>query len=275
MRSTSVVVIRPVRSPLDLELRSLWASWELVYFLAWRDVKVRYKQTAIGVAWAVLQPLVTMLIFTALFGRLAGVPSDGVPYPIFAFAGLLPWTYFSQAIGRSGTSLVSNAGLVTKVYFPRLAIPVSAAMAPLVDCIVSLALLMALGAYYRIAPGWPLLLLPLMLLLCVAAALAVSLWLSALCVRYRDVGVVIPFLLQVWMYASPVAYPASVVPERWRFLYDLNPMSGLIDGVRWSILGTGAPDVRSLALSVVVIGVLLISGLAYFGQMEQTFADVV
>jgi lipopolysaccharide transport system permease protein len=148
-------------------------------------------------------------------------------------------------------------------------------MAPLVDCIVSLALLMALGAYYRIAPGWPLLLLPLMLLLCVAAALAVSLWLSALCVRYRDVGVVIPFLLQVWMYASPVAYPASVVPERWRFLYDLNPMSGLIDGVRWSILGTGAPDVRSLALSVVVIGVLLISGLAYFGQMEQTFADVV
>jgi len=268
-------VIQPARGFLDLDLVSLYRSWELVYFLAWRDVKVRYKQTAIGVAWAVIQPVVTMLLFTLLFSRLSNVPSDGVPYPIFAFAALLPWTYFSQAIGRSGTSLVSNAGLVTKVYFPRLAIPVAAVLAPLVDFVVTLAILMVMMAYYRIVPGWPFFALPLFLAMAVATALAASLWLSALCVKYRDVSVVIPFLLQVWLYASPVAYPASVVPERWRALYSLNPMAGVIDGFRWSLLGTNRPDLRMMAISGVAVAVLLFVGAIYFRQTEQTFADVV
>lgn len=269
------VVIQPSRGFMDLDLVSLYRSWELVYFLAWRDVKVRYKQTVIGVAWAVLQPLVTVLIFTLLFSRLSGMPSDGLPYPIFAFAALLPWTYFSQAIGRSGSSLVNNAALVTKVYFPRLAIPLAAVFAPIVDFVVTLAMLLVMMAYYRIAPGWALLTLPLFLLMSIATALAVSLWLSALCVKYRDVAVVIPFLLQVWLYLSPIAYPASVVPERWRVLYSLNPMAGVIDGFRWALLGTAMPDLRLVTVSAAVVAVLLVGGVIYFRQTELTFADVV
>jgi lipopolysaccharide transport system permease protein len=269
------VVIQPRRSAFDVDLASLFRSWELVYFLAWRDVKVRYKQTVIGIGWAVLQPLVTMVIFTALFSRMADVPSDGVPYPLFAFAGLLPWTFFSQAVGRSGMSLVNSAGLVTKVYFPRLAIPLSAVISPAVDFAVACVLLLPMMAYYGVQPGWPLLALPLFLLIGLAAALAVSLWLSALCVRYRDVGVVIPFLLQVWLYASPVAYPTSVVPDRWRALYALNPMAATIDGCRWSLLGTGRPDLGVMAVGVLMVGTLLVSGIVYFGRTEQTFADIV
>ena len=269
------VVIQPSRGFMDLDLVSLYRSWELVYFLAWRDVKVRYKQTVIGVAWAVLQPLVTVLIFTLLFSRLSGMPSDGLPYPIFAFAALLPWTYFSQAIGRSGSSLVNNAALVTKVYFPRLAIPLAAVFAPIVDFVVTLAMLLVMMAYYRIAPGWALLTLPLFLLMSIATALAVSLWLSALCVKYRDVAVVIPFLLQIWLYLSPIAYPASVVPERWRVLYSLNPMAGVIDGFRWALLGTAMPDLRLVAVSAAVVAALLVGGVIYFRQTELTFADVV
>jgi len=260
---------------MDLDLVSLYRSWELVYFLAWRDVKVRYKQTAIGVAWAVIQPLVTMLIFTLLFSRLSGMPSDGLPYPIFAFAALLPWTCFSQAIGRSGSSLVNNAALVTKVYFPRLAIPLAAVFAPIVDFVVTLAMLLVMMAYYRITPGWALLTLPLFLLMSMVTALAVSLWLSALCVKYRDVAVVIPFLLQIWLYVSPIAYPASVVPQRWRVLYSLNPMAGVIDGFRWALLGTAMPDLRMVTVSVAVVAVLLVGGVIYFRQTELTFADVV
>jgi lipopolysaccharide transport system permease protein len=269
------VVIQPSRGFMDLDLVSLYRSWELVYFLAWRDVKVRYKQTVIGVAWAVLQPLVTVLIFTLLFSRLSGIPSDGLPYPIFAFAALLPWTYFSQAIGRSGSSLVNNAALVTKVYFPRLAIPLAAVFAPIVDFVVTLAMLLVMMAYYRIAPGWALLTLPLFLLMSIATALAVSLWLSALCVKYRDVAVVIPFLLQIWLYVSPIAYPASVVPERWRVLYSLNPMAGVIEGFRWALLGTAMPDLRLVAVSAAVVAALLVGGVIYFRQTELTFADVV
>jgi lipopolysaccharide transport system permease protein len=260
---------------LDLDLISLYRSWELVYFLAWRDVKVRYKQTTIGVAWAVIQPLVTILIFTLLFSRMASVPSDGMPYPIFAFAALLPWTYFSQAIGRSGSSLVNNAGLVTKVYFPRLAIPIAAVLAPLVDFVVTLAILLVMMAYYRIVPGWSFFAVPLFLLMCIVTALAASLWLSALCVKYRDVGVAIPFLLQVWLYASPVVYPASKIPEKWRVLYSLNPMAGVIEGFRWSLLGADRPDLRLLAGSCVAVMVMLCAGVIYFRQTEQTFADVV
>jgi len=269
------VVIQPSRGFMDLDLESLYRSWELVYFLAWRDVKVRYKQTAIGVAWAVIQPLVTMLIFTLLFSRLSGMPSDGLPYPIFAFAALLPWTYFSQAIGRSGSSLVNNAALVTKVYFPRLAIPIAAVLAPIVDFVVTLAMLLVMMAHYRIAPGVAVLTLPLFLLMSLVTALAVSLWLSALCVKYRDVAVLIPFLLQIWLYISPIAYPAGVVPERWRVLYSLNPMSGVIDGFRWALLGTAMPDLGLLAVSSAVVAVVLVGGAIYFRQTELTFADVV
>jgi len=269
------VVIQPVRGLLDLDLLSLYRAWELVYFLAWRDVKIRYKQTAIGVGWALLQPLVTMVIFTILFSRVSGISSEGVPYPAFALAGLLPWTYFSQAVGRSGTSLVNNAGLVTKVYFPRLAIPLSAVIAPLIDFVVTLALLLVVMQFYRIVPGWPILMLPVFLLMAVATALAASLWLSALCVKYRDVGVVIPFLLQVWLYASPIAYPSSMVPGWWRLLYTLNPMVGVIEGFRWSLLKTARPDVQMMAVSAVVVAVLLVGGAVYFRQTEHTFADVV
>ena len=269
------VVIQPARHLFDLDLLSLYRSWELLYFLTWRDVKVRYKQTAIGIGWAVLQPLITMLIFTLLFGRLGNVPSDGVPYAVFAFAALLPWTYFAQAVGRSGTSLVNSAGLITKVYFPRLAIPISAVVSPLVDFAVSCLLLVVLMAWYRIVPGPALLALPVFLLLAVGTALAVSLWLSALCVKYRDVGVVLPFLLQVWMFASPVAYPVSVVPANWRLAYGLNPMAGVIEGFRWSLLGTQTPDFGVMALSAGMVLVMLVGGLIYFKQTELTFADVV
>jgi lipopolysaccharide transport system permease protein len=268
-------VIQPARGLFDLDLVSLYRSWELVYFLAWRDVKVRYKQTAIGIGWAVLQPLVTMLIFTVLFARMANISSDGVPYPVFAFAGLLPWTFFSQAIGRSGTSLVNNAGLVTKVYFPRLAIPIAAVLSPLVDFGVTFAMLLAMLVYYGIVPGWPLLALPALVLLCAATALAISLWLSALCVKYRDVGVIIPFLLQVWLYVSPVAYPVSEVPARYRFVYSLNPMAGVVEGFRWSLLGTQTPDFSVIAVSAAMVVLLLSAGVVYFRQTEQTFADVV
>jgi lipopolysaccharide transport system permease protein len=268
-------VIQPSRGLLDLDLVSLYKSWELVYFLAWRDIKVRYKQTAFGVGWAVLQPLITMLIFTALFGRMAGAPSDGIPYPIFAFSGLLPWTFFSQAVGRSGTSLVNNAGLVTKVYFPRLAIPVSAAMSPLLDFVVTFGILIVMMAYYGMAPGAAIAALPLFLLLCIATALAISLWLSALCVKFRDVGVVIPFLLQVWLYGSPIAYAVSAVPVRWRFLYSLNPMAGVIEGFRWSLLGTATPNFGVMMISAVVVAILLVGGAIYFKQTELTFADIV
>jgi lipopolysaccharide transport system permease protein len=273
--SPPTVIIRPTRSALDLDLVALYRSWELVYFLTWRDVKVRYKQTVIGVGWAVLQPLITMLIFTALFNKVAGISSEGLPYPLFAFAGLLPWTYFSQAVSRGGTSLVNNAGLVTKIYFPRLAIPLSAVVAPLVDFAATCALLLAMMAYYRVVPGWGLIALPLFLFMSVATALAVSLWLSALCVKYRDVGVIIPFLVQIWMYASPVAYPISVVPERWRLLYGLNPMAGVIEGFRWSLLGTDSPDFTVMGVSMLMVVGLLISGAIYFNRTEQTFADVV
>ena len=273
--SAPTVVIEPSRGFMDLDLMSLYRSWELVYFLAWRDVKVRYKQTAIGIVWAVLQPLATMLIFTLLFSRLSGMPSDGLPYPIFSFAALLPWTFFSQAISRSGSSLVNNAALVTKVYFPRLAIPVAAVLAPIVDFVVTFAILLVMMAYYRISPGWPLLTLPLFLLMSAVTALAVSLWLSALCVRYRDVAVVIPFLLQGWQFLSPIAYPASVVPERWRLLYSLNPIAGVIEGFRWALLGTAMPDLRLLAVSGAAVVVLLVGGVIYFRQTELTFADVV
>jgi lipopolysaccharide transport system permease protein len=271
----SLVIIRPGGGLLNLELKAIWQYRELLYFLIWRDVKVLYKQTAIGAMWAVFQPLMTMIIFTVVFGTFTKVPSDGLPYPIFAYTALLPWNYFAQAISRSGTSLVGNAALISKVYFPRLIIPFAAAVAPFVDLAVAFVLLLIMMAWYGIAPTWGVLALPLFLLLALGTALAVGLWLTALHVRYRDVGYTIPFVVQIWMYASPVAYPLSVVPERWRLLYSLNPMAGVIEGFRWALLGTGSLDFGMMTASAIVVIAALFGGIVYFRQMERTFADVV
>jgi lipopolysaccharide transport system permease protein len=274
-KEDSAIIIQPGGGLFHLDLKAIWQYRELLYFLIWRDVKVRYKQTAIGAGWAIFQPLMTMIIFTVIFGNFAKIPSDDLPYPIFAYTALLPWNNFAQAISRSGVSLVGNANLISKVYFPRLIIPLSAAVAPLVDFAVSFVILLAMMAWFGIAPTSDVLALPLFLLLALATALAVGLWLSALDVRYRDVGYTIPFLVQIWMYASPVAYPVSLVPERWRLLYSLNPMAGVIEGFRWALLGKGHPDFGVMMASAVVVMALLLGGIVYFRQMERTFADVV
>lgn len=267
--------IEPANGLLSLNLRDVWEYRELLYFLTWRDIKVRYKQTALGALWAVLQPLLTMVVFTFVFGRFAGVPSNDLPYPIFAFAALLPWQYFASAVGRSGVSLVNSANLISKVYFPRLVVPLAAAIAPLVDFAIAFIIVVVMMAFYGIAPTWTAFYLPLFVLLAFMTALAVSLWLSALNVRYRDINYVIPFLVQIWMFVSPVAYPSSLVPEQWRVLYGLNPMAGVVEGFRWALLGSGqAPDTLVLYSSLMVL-VVLFTGLVYFHKTEQTFADII
>jgi len=270
-----IVVIERSPNPFRVDVSVLWDYWELLYFLVWRDFKIRYKQTFIGIGWVVLQPLFTMMMFTAVFSGIAKIPSDGIPYPVFAFAGLLPWTYFANALTRSGNSLVGNSNLITKVYFPRLLIPLAAVMTPLLDCVISLVVLGALMAWFQIAPSWAIVTLPAFLFACTLTAFAVSAWLSALCVRYRDVGLVIPFLVQIWLFASPVAYPASLVPERWRFLYDLNPMVGVIEGIRWSLVGGHPPNLAMIGVSTTVVLTALYGGLVFFRRMELVFADVI
>lgn len=269
------VVVQPSQGLFHLDLRAVWQYRELLYFLIWRDVKVRYKQTVIGAGWAILQPLMTMAIFTVVFGNFAKIPSDGLPYPLFAYTALLPWTYFAQAISRSGTSLVSSTNLISKIYFPRLIIPIASVATPVVDFLLSFVILLGLMGWFSVTPTWGVLALPLLLFLALLTALAVGLFLSALNVRYRDVGHTIPFLVQFWMYASPVAYPVSLVPERWRLLYSLNPMAGVIEGFRWALLGKESPDFGVMAASASVVLVLLIGGIVYFKQMERTFADVI
>ena len=268
-------VYEPTHGWLSLRLGELWDYRELLYFLTWRDIKIRYKQTALGVAWAVLQPLITMVIFSVIFGQLAKLPSDGIPYPVFSYTALLPWGLFSGALQRAGTSLVTNSNLITKVYFPRLAIPISAVAAGLVDFAISFVVLLGLMLYYKITLTWMILTIPLFVLLAVLTALAVSLWLSALNVQYRDVQHMIPFLIQAWMYASPVAYSVGLIPTGpWRSIYGLNPMAGVIQGFRWALLGGDPPD-ELMAISVMIVLLLLVSGLLYFRHMERTFADVV
>lgn len=268
-------VIAPSKGLFHIGFEALWEYRELLYFLVWRDIKVRYKQTAIGTIWAVLQPLLTMMIFALIFGRFAKIPSDNVPYPIFAFAGLLPWTYFSQAISRSGMSLVGDANLIRKIYFPRMTIPMSSVISPLVDFALSLAILAVMMVWYRVTPSWAILASPLFMGLAVLTAFGTSLWLSALNVRYRDVGHAIPFLVQFWMYASPIVYPASIIPKVWRPFYNLNPMAGVAEGFRWGLLSKQAPDFQGIGIGVAVTLVLVISGLVFFKRMERTFADVV
>lgn len=269
------IVIQPRKGLFQLELDELWRYRELLWFLVWRDILIRYKQTVIGVSWAVLQPVVTMAIFAVIFGRLAKIPSDGVPYPIFAFAALLPWNFFSQALARSGTSLVGNTNLITKIYFPRLLIPLAASVSPIVDFACSFLVLLGLMVFYGMTPGAGMIALPFFILLALLTSLAMGLWLSALNVKYRDVGHTIPFLVQVWMYASPVAYSVTMVPEKWRLLYSLNPIVGVIEGFRWALLGSRQPDFGVIIVSGVMMLVLLFTGLLYFKRMEQTFADII
>jgi len=274
IEETSTIVIRPSRGWVSLDLRDLWRYRELLYFLTWRDIKVRYKQTVFGAAWAILQPFFTMIVFSVFFGQLAKVPSDGIPYPIFAYCALLPWSYFAGALDRASNSLVGSSHLITKVYFPRLAIPISAVLAGLVDFGIAFVVLLGMMVYYGFAPTAAALTLPFFLFLAVATALAVGLWLSALNVQYRDVRYTVPFLTQFWLFATPIAYPSSLVPERWRAWYGLNPMAGVVEGFRWALLGKEPPG-PLLVVSTVVVALLLIGGLYYFRRMEKTFADVV
>jgi lipopolysaccharide transport system permease protein len=259
----------------ELDWSALWEYRELLYLLVWRDIKVRYKQTAIGVSWVVLQPLITMLIFTAIFGYMAKVPSDGVWYPAFTLVALLPWTYFSQAITRSGGSLVSNANLVSKIYFPRLLLPLANIVAPLVDLGLSLIVLFGLLAYAGIPLSWKVITLPIFILLAVLTAMGLSLFVAAMNVRYRDVGHAIPFMVQIWMFLSPIVYPVSLVPEQWRLLYSLNPMAGVIEGFRWALLGKALPDLMMMSASFFALLVVALAGLMYFRRMERQFADVI
>jgi lipopolysaccharide transport system permease protein len=270
-----VVVIRPAKGFLRLNLGDVWHYRELLYFLVWRDIKVRYKQTALGAAWAVIQPVMMMIVFSVFFGRLAKIPSDGFPYPVFAYAALLPWNLFAFALTESSNSLVNSQNLITKVYFPRLIIPLSSVLAGIVDFMIAFSVLLVMMFYYGIRPGIAIVWLPLFMLLAIATALSVGLWFSALNVKYRDVRYTIPFITQIWMFATPVAYPSSLIPQPWRTWSGLNPMAGVVEGFRWALLGKSAAPGSLLWVSVVAVLALLIGGLLYFRRTESTFADVV
>jgi lipopolysaccharide transport system permease protein len=269
------IIIRPSKGLAWVNLGELWEYRDLLYFLIWRDIKVRYKQTALGAVWAILQPIFTMILFTIFFGRLAKIPSDGFPYPVFCFCALLPWQLFAKALSESGNSLVANQNLIKKVYFPRLIIPLAAVLGGLVDFGISFVVLLGMMVYYGIFPPIAVLTLPLFLLLAIMTALAAGLWLSVLNVKYRDVKHTIPFLVQFWLFATPIAYPSSLVPEQWRLLYGLNPMVGVVEGFRWALLGKVGGVGPLVLVSVLAVVVLLAGGLIYFKKMEKTFADLV
>ena len=268
------ILIEPGNAGFLLALQDLWRYRELLYFLTWRDVKLRYKQTALGAAWDIIQPLFAMLLFTLFFGRLARIQSEGVPYPLFAYAGLLPWTFFANALTNSGNSLVGNSNLITKVYFPRMIIPAAAVLAGLLDFVIAFLLLVPMLVYYRIAVSWNLLWLPLFILLATLLALGVGMWFAALNVKYRDIRYALPFLVQLWLFASPVIYPSSIMPERWRWLLALNPMTGIIEGFRASLFG-GKLDVAMTLTSAALTVAILIVSLFVFQYAEDSFADVV
>ncbi|HKY30584.1 MAG TPA: ABC transporter permease, partial [Pyrinomonadaceae bacterium] len=270
-----LVRIKPSKSWVSLNLRDLWEYRELLYFLTWRDIKVRYKQTALGAAWAVLQPMAAMLVFSVFFGRLVKVPSDGLPYPLFAFAALVPWTFFANGLNQSSNSLVGSANLLKKVYFPRLAIPLATVLAGVVDFLLAFIVLLGMMAFYRVTPTINILWIPLLLLLAFVTCLGAGLWMSALNVKYRDVRYIVPFLVQIWLFATPVAYPSSLLREPWKTVYGLNPMVGVIEGFRWALLGTNTAPGLMVAASALASVVLLISGAFYFRHMEKQFADIV
>jgi lipopolysaccharide transport system permease protein len=270
-----VFFIKPEQGLTPLGLRELWEYRELLYFFVWRDIKVRYKQTVLGAAWAIIQPFFMMVVFSLFFGRLAHVPSDGIPYPVFVYCALLPWQLFAHALSESSNSLVTNERLITKVYFPRLLVPMSSVLGGLVDFAIAFVILLFMMAWYGIRPTWAIVSLPGFVLLAMATALGVGLWLSSLNVRYRDVRYTIGFLIQFWLLATPVAYPSSLIPGRWRALYGLNPMAGVVEGFRWALLGKSEPPGALLAVSGVAVILILIGGLYYFRRMEAEFADVI
>lgn len=267
--------IEPSSGWVSLKLAELWEYRELLYFLTWRDVKVRYKQTALGVAWAIIQPLFTMLVFSVFFGKLAKVPSDGIPYPIFCYTALVPWTLFSSGLTQSSNSLVGSANLITKVYFPRLIIPMSTALSAAIDFLFAFGALIVMMLYYGVAPSKNMLALPLFVSLAMIASLGVGMWLSALNVQFRDVRYVVPFITQFWMLATPIAYPSSLLSEPWRTIYGLNPMAGVVEGFRWSLLGLNTSPRPILIASSLASLAILISGAFYFRRMEKNFADIV
>jgi lipopolysaccharide transport system permease protein len=270
-----IIFIKPTKGWGSLNLRELWLYRELIYFLTWRDLKVRYKQTVLGAGWAILQPVLSMIVFSIFFGSLLNVPSEGVPYPIFSYAALLPWGVFAKALNDTGRSLVSNRAMLTKIYFPRMVIPLASVFSSLADFLIAFIVMLGLMLYYRIAPTSNIWTLPLFLLLAVITALGVGLWLSAMNVLYRDIGYMIPYITQLWFYLTPIVYSSGEVPEEWRFFYALNPMVGVVEGFRWALLGTAdAPD-PMIAVSATISLVIFISGMFYFRRMERTFADMV
>jgi len=271
--SLPVTHIRPGARAVSFTLNEVWQARELLYFLVWRDVKVRYKQTVLGIGWSVVQPFLAMVVFTIFFGRLAKMPSDGVPYPLFSLAALVPWTYFAAAALNGSTSLVGNQHLLAKVYFPRVLVPLAAVLMPAVDLAVSFTMLLVLMAWYHVVPTAAILLLPLYVALGVSTAFAVTLWTSGLSVRYRDARYVLPFIIQIWLFVTPVAYPASLVPERWRLLYALNPMASVVEGFRSALLGTAGPG-SMIVVAVVVVAAALASGATYFRSVEGSIVDL-
>ena len=270
-----VTIIRPSRGWISLNLRDLGEYRELLYFLTWRDVKVRYKQTVLGAAWAIIQPFFTMVVFSVFFGRLAKIPSDDIPYPIFSYAALVPWTFFANGLSQSSTSLVASANLIKKVYFPRLVVPISAVISGGVDFALAFVVLLGMMLFYGIVPTVAMVWLPLLLLLALVTALGVGLWLTAMNVQFRDVRYAVPFLVNAWMFATPIAYPSSLLDEPWRTLYGINPMAGVVEGFRWALLGMQTAPGPIIFVSAVVAVGLLVSGAFYFRRMEKTFADVV
>ena len=273
--NSQVIRIAPSKGWVALQLKELWAYRELLYFMIWRDVKVRYKQTALGVAWAIIQPVFTMIVFSLFFGRLGKIPSDGIPYPIFCYAALVPWTFFAQGLSQASNSLVGSGNLIKKVYFPRLSLPISAVICGLVDFALAFIVLLGMMLYYGILPTVNVIWLPLLILLTLITSLGVSLWLSALNVQFRDVRHALPFLTQLWLFATPIAYPSSLLSEPWRTLYSINPMAGVVEGFRWALLGTETAPGPMMIVSTLTALALLVSGTFYFRRLEKTFADVV
>lgn len=267
--------IEPTKGWVALQLRELWRYRELLYFLTWRDIKVRYKQTVLGAAWAVIQPFMTMVVFSLFFGRLAQIPSDGIPYPIFSYAALVPWTFFANGLGQSSNSLVGSSNLIKKVYFPRLAIPIATILSGVIDFILAFLVLLVMMFFYGIFPTVNVVWLPFFLLLALVTSLGAGLWLSAMNVQFRDVRYVVPFLTQLWLFATPIAYPSSIIPEVWRPLYAVNPMVGVVEGFRWALLGVETRPGPMVIVSAIAAVGLLVSGAFYFRRMEKTFADVV
>lgn len=273
--NASVIRVEPTTGWISLKLKEVWDYRELLYFLIWRDIKVRYKQTVLGAAWAIIQPFFTMIVFTVVFGKIAKIPSDGIPYPIFCYAALVPWTLFASGLGRASTSMVGSSNLIKKVYFPRLCIPIASILAGLVDFILSFMMLIGMMFYFGIVPSMNVIWLPLLLLLALTISLGVSLWFSAMNVRFRDIGYIVPFITQIWLFSTPIVYPSSLLSEPWKTLYGINPMSGVVEGFRWALLSTDTAPQPIIIVSSLVAFSILIGGLMYFRRMEKTFADIV